>query len=412
MLGTLTEIRTIFTEEFRRAIQRRSYRILTLAVPVILLVLLVAVPVARGIGGDDEDRDKDQDQIGILDLSGELAVDAGTVPGFQLYQDRESGIAALLADEIKGFFVIPEDYLATGKVEWLDPDLDVIPSGSIRGRVRVFLRAALVGDDLAPELVARMLDPADFNRIKINEDGSIIDKDQDKAGRILVPLIFGGLLMFAIMMGGSIMLNSVSEEKETRMIEVLLTSVSPLAVMVGKVLALGVTGLIQIAVWVALVAIIGPHIFDQIPGAGQLAIEPGVLALVIGFFLTGYLVFAVTMAGIGAATASFKEASQISTIVMLPSFVPVWFVALLLENPDGGVARVLSFIPFTAPVTMMIRLAASDVPLWEVVASLAVLLLTGVALLWISARVFRAGLLMYGQRMSLRGVFAALRQAG
>ena len=164
--------------------------------------------------------------------------------------------------------------------------------------------------------------------------------------------------------------------------------------------------------WVASVAIIGPHIFDQIPDAGELAIEPGILALVIGFFLTGYLVSAVTMAGIGAATTSVKEATQVSTIVTLPSIVPVWFLPMLLENPDGGIARVLSFIPFTAPVTMMVRLAASDVPLWEVVASLAVLLLTGVALLWMSARVFRAGLLMYGQRMSLRGVFAALRQAG
>ena len=212
-------------------------------------------------------------------------------------------------------------------------------------------------------------------------------------------------------MGGGILLNGVSEEKETRMIEVVLTSVSPLAVMVGKVLALGVTGLFQIAVWVASVAIIGPHIFDQIPDAGRLAIEPGILALVIGFFLTGYLVYAVTMAGIGAATTSVKEASQVSMIVTLPSFVPVWFIFVLLENPDGSFSRLLSFIPFTAPVTMMVRLAASDVPLWEVVASLAVLLLTGVALLWISARVFRAGLLMYGQRMSLPGVFAALRQA-
>ena len=409
MHGTLREIRTIFTEEFRRTIRRRSYRILTLAVPVILLILLVAVPVARGIGDDDEDRDKDQDQIGILNLSGELAVDAGTVPGFRIYQDRESGIAALLADEIKGFFVIPKDYLATGKVEWLDPGVGIF-SRSLRNRVQVFLRAALVPDDLAPALVTRMLDPADFDRIKVNEDGSI-DKDPDKVGRILVPLIFGGLLMFGIMLGGSIMLESVSEEKETRMIEVLLTSVSPLAVMVGKVLALGAIGLIQIAVWVASVAIIGPHIFDQIPGAGQLAIEPGILASVIGFFLTGYLIFAVTMAGIGAATASTKEATQISMIVTLPSFVPIMFIGMLLENPEGGLSRLLSFIPFTAPVTMMVRLAASDVPLWEVAASLAVLLLTGVALLWISARVFRAGLLMYGQRMSLRGVFAALRHA-
>ena len=269
MLGTLTEIRVIFTEEFRRVIQRKSYRVLTLAVPVILLVLLVAVPAIRGILDDD----KDQDQIGILDLSGELAVDAGVVPGFQLYQDRESGISALLVDEIEGFFVIPEDYLATGKVEWLNRDVG-IPSRSNRDRVQVFLSVALVADDLAPELVTRMLDPADFERIKVSEDGST-DREPDKASRILVPLIFGGLLMFGITMGGSIMLNSVSEEKETRMIEVLLTSVSPLAVMVGKVLALGTTGLIQMAVWVASVAIIGPHIFDQIPNAGQLAIEPG-----------------------------------------------------------------------------------------------------------------------------------------
>ena len=408
MRGTLTEIRTILTEEFRRAIHRRSYLILTLAVPAILLVLLVAVPVIRGISGDDEDRDKDQDQIGILELSGELAVDAGAVPGFQIYQDRESGIAALVANEIEGFFVIPEDYLATGEVEWLDTGVGI--SGGPRGRVREFLRAALVADDLAPELVTRMLDPADFDRTKVNEDGSI-DKDPDKVGRVLVPLIFGGLLMFGIMIGGNILLNSVSEEKETRMIEVLLTSVSPLAVMVGKVLALGATGLIQIAVWAASVAIIGPHIFDQIPDAGQLAIEPGIVALVIGFFLTGYLVFAVTMAGIGAATSSKEEGSQISVIVTLPSIVPLWFLSTILENPDGGLSRILSFIPFTAPVTMMVRLAASDVPLWEVVASLAVLLLTGVALLWISARVFRAGLLMYGQRMSLRDVFSALRQA-
>ena len=196
------------------------------------------------------------------------------------------------------------------------------------------------------------------------------------------------------------------------MIEVLLTSVSPLAVMVGKVLALVATGLIQIAVWVATVAIIGPHIFYKISDAGQLTIEPVTLALVIGFFLTGYLVFAVAMAGIGAATTSIKEASQISMIVTLPGIVPAMFLGMLLENPDGGFSRVLSFIPFTAPVTMMVRLAASDVPLSEVLASLAVLLVTGVALLWISARVFRAGLLMYGQRMSLRGVFAALHRAG
>jgi ABC-2 type transport system permease protein len=182
--------------------------------------------------------------------------------------------------------------------------------------------------------------------------------------------------------------------------------------MAGKLLALGLVGLLQITVWAVSIALIGPRVLESFPGISQLDIDPVLLVWLVTFFVAGYLVFGVTMAGIGAATTTHREASKTSMMLLMPAAVPLWSFMLIAGNPDGVIARVLSFIPFTAPTTMMLRMGASDIPLLESLGSLTVTVLFGVLLLWGSARVFRAGLLMYGQRMSLRRVVTALRQAG
>ena len=118
------------------------------------------------------------------------------------------------------------------------------------------------------------------------------------------------------------------------------------------------------------------------------------------------------LAGVGSATTSAKEAGPITTMIVLPAGIPIWLVQVILSTPDGGVARVLSFIPVTAPTAMMLRIASADVSNAEILASLAVIVLAGVVMLFASARVFRAGLLLYGQRMTLGAVWRAVRQAG
>jgi len=144
-----------------------------------------------------------------------------------------------------------------------------------------------------------------------------------------------------------------------------------------------------------------------------LTIDGALLVWLVAFFLAGYFVFGVTYAGIGAATTSVREASQTSLVVVMPAMVgPLILFRPIVGNPDGLLAQILSFIPFTAPITMMLRLGAADISVVEIIVSLAVVILGGIVMLWISARVFRAGLLMYGQRMSLRHLFSALRQAG
>jgi ABC-2 type transport system permease protein len=218
----------------------------------------------------------------------------------------------------------------------------------------------LIADRLASDLLDRVVAGADYVRVHVGEDGSI-SPDDDELNRFVVPTIFAFLLMMSIFMGSGTLLQSVSEEKENRMVDVLLTSVSPLSLMAGKILALGTTSLVQVIVWIASLAIIGPQIIDQIPNAGDLEIEPLTLAYVSLFFIAGYFLFSVILAGIGSATTSAKEAGPLSAIVMGPAIVPVWLSSVILSAPEGGLARLLSFVPVTAPTTMMQHLGGRRV---------------------------------------------------
>jgi len=410
-----TEVRTVFGEEFRRATHRIWYRVVTLAVPAIFLVLLIVVPLVRGPTSDDKEDMVEAGRIGVIDLSGELLTEEAVQSDYRVFPEREAGVAALLANEITSLFVISRDYLETGRVQWLHTGSSVSAVLSSEGdtkQIQSWLRAALVEDALRPELKARFLWPAWFESIVVDEGGST-EEGPKEVELISVSYIFSILLIIAVMSGSGYLLQSVSEEKESRMIEVILTSVSPLGLMAGKVVALGLAGLLQVTIWAVSIAFMGPRILENFPSLDQLTIDPVLLVWVTTFFLAGYFVFGVTNAGIGAATTSYRQGSQISMLLLMPAvFVPMWLFVFIAGNPDGPLARILSFVPFTAPITMMLRIGAAEISLVEIIASLTVTLLGGIVLLWGSARVFRAGLLMYGQRMSLRRVLRALREAG
>jgi ABC-2 type transport system permease protein len=262
-------------------------------------------------------------------------------------------------------------------------------------------------------LLQRALVPAVFARARLGADGLPLDEDKDVVvGRVIPAVIFTVTLLIAIMVGAGSLVQSVAEEKENRSIEVLLTSVQPLSLMAAKVLALGAAGLAMVVIWVGSVVVVVPLLFESFPDAPVFQVDLMLLVWVTSFFLAGYLLSAIVLAGLGAISAGTKEANQLSMLVILPLLVPLQLMMLIIPNPDGGPAQVLSYIPFTAPVTMMLRLAFGEPELLEVLASLGLVVLSAAAMLWVSARIFRAGLLMYGQRMSLGRAVSALRQAG
>lgn len=410
------EIRTIFTEELRRGTSRIWYRISTLAVPAILVILIVAVPVIREVLSEDEDAGEsvEQPRTGIVDLSGLVSAgEVATNADIRLIDDRKAGVAALVEGDISALFVVTEDYLQTGNVEWLHTSLGVAVAIGGEGaaeNVRRLLLETLVQGRFSQEVETRFLRPANFESLVVSKEGDV-SPGAEAASFLSVSYIFGLLLMVGIFTGSGYLLQSVSDEKETRMIEVLLTSASPMGVMAGKVLAMGTLGLFQVMVWALSLALLGPRILSSVPEFGQLTVEPVLVLWTIAFFLAGYFVLSTVMAGIGAATTSYREGSQISVLVILPGTTPFILWQVIVGDPGGGLARSLSFFPITAPMTMMLRMGATEIPLWEIIASLAVTVTGGIGLLWLSARVFRAGLLLYGQRMSLRRILGALRQA-
>ncbi len=424
MPGLSGDAGTIFFEELRRSVFRRSFVLVTLSVPVILVLIMIAIVVIRAIvGTDDTGPDAPADEpnlIGVVNLAPELNLPFGDVPEMVRVATRDEAIDALLQESLRDAFVVPVDYIESGRVEWISTGgglfqgFEAGPGSETSFMIRNLLRVSLVSEELPDDVLVRSLVPATFQRIQVDETGRPVEEEDEDLDftRFLVAFVGAILMMFSILLGGSSLMHSVSEEKENRMMEILLTSARPMSIMAGKVFAIGLAGLFQMLVWVASCVAVLSIIFDLFADAPELKLNPFVIVWTLAFFGAGYFIAAVLLAGIGAATTGVKEASQFSAMVLLPVAAPFWFVAVIIGDPTGVLARVLSFIPLTAPITMLIRVAAADLSIVEIVASLAVNVAAGVGLLLVVARIFRAGTLMYGQRMGPRTVLTALREAG
>ncbi len=176
--------------------------------------------------------------------------------------------------------------------------------------------------------------------------------------------------------------------------------------------AQAVVGLSQMAVWIVVAFFTFPEMFDRITPGTELAVTASLLITVVLAVVTGYLLTASLSIFVGAVTSSTREASRQAPMIYMLMFVPLWLIGLLINQPDGLIARVLSYIPFSAPTGLLMRFSiGADISGWEIAAALAGVVATTLVMLWVSARVFRAATLMQGQSFSGRNLVAALRGA-
>jgi len=203
----------------------------------------------------------------------------------------------------------------------------------------------------------------------------------------------------------------LGKEKENRVMEILLSSVRPLHLLMGKVIGLGGIGLLQMGVWTFLALVVfqrGASLFANITLP---TLSAGTWSLAIVHFIVGYLVYASLFAGLGAIAPSVKESSQYTFLLMLPTFIPLWFNSIMFASPNGPFAIWLSLIPLTAPLAMPMRLSLTAVPPWQWVVSLSTSAGTAVLLLWGATKLFRSQTLLSGQRFSPNVIWKALREA-
>ena len=227
---------------------------------------------------------------------------------------------------------------------------------------------------------------------------------------IIIPGVFALLLGLSLMLGATALINGLGEEKESRLIQVLFSSVSIRQLLIGKVLALGLAGLLQVLIWLLSTPLLLGLASASFGGfLSRMQIPVNFLVLGIVYFILGYLLFAVLSIGIGAISSSAKEGTNLSLFYTLGSFVPLWLSSLNMFFPNSPIWVVLTIFPVTAPIMTMLRLGTSTVPAWQIVASIAVLVLSIVGGLSLSIRLFRMHMLMYGKRPSLAQLVQSLK---
>lgn len=321
------------------------------------------------------------------------------------YSSEAQAADALRTGTIESYFVVAADYVQSGHVERVVEQATLTSAGdSYVQAFEALLLANLAGD---PALARRISHPLDLQTELV---GATDAPRQDEQG---VPfnvtsLVLGILLVFSIINGGGWLVQAVVEEKENRTIEVILTSVRPLHLMAGKLLGLGSLALLQLLFWIMLsggalgiVAAVGISTLGGVPIS--------VWLWMIVFFLLGFAFYGGLLMVLGAVGASMREVGQISGFMTLPVVAPLWFVQPLAESPNGTLAQVLSYIPFTAPLTMMLRLGVTSVPVWQIMLSVLSLLLAVVVTIWLAARIFRSSTLLSGTKPTPRAVWRAMR---
>jgi len=433
----------IFQEEARRHLRSGAYIFFTLGIAILLVAAVWVVPLIQQAIAKDApppvaSGEADLARIGFVDHSGVLSGLEEEVP--VRYDTREEGLAAYQRGEIGSLYVLSADYLKSGKVDqyaafktaW-DENWD--DAAAFWGLLSQTLQAEqdsqlspdllaqqaqvekLVADELSrlsPDLLARVEAPAVYQNYKVTDDGSAEEliPTAQAIGELIVPAVFALLLMFSIIAGVGNMVTSVSEEKENRLAELVITSASPFSIMMGKLLALGAIGLAQATLWVVVAAFAVPAMFDQIPDASALTIPPSLAVTILACFITGYFMSATIAILVGATANSTRSASQTAPMISMVGFVPIWLSGLLINQPDGLITRLLSYIPFTAPTGTLMRISAGgEMTGGEIAASLAGVVATGLLFLWIAGRVFRGAMLMQGQSFTPANLWAALRQA-
>jgi ABC-2 type transport system permease protein len=217
------------------------------------------------------------------------------------------------------------------------------------------------------------------------------------------------IFFFLLVMSSGFMLQSVAREKENRTVEILLLSLRPRELMLGKILGLSVVALLQMAVWIGGGLLVLGRGKEVLSGAAAFELPAGFVIWALLYFLLGYLLYASLMGAIGALAPNVRESGQFTILVLLPLMIPVWFNSLFIQTPDSPLALALSLFPLTAPTSMITRLAATQVPTWQIAASLAGLAVTTYFLVQAAARFFRADTLLTNTTINWQRIFGAFQ---
>jgi ABC-2 type transport system permease protein len=389
-------------QEYLSRVRQRSFLVGTLSILAIIAVIMV-VSALIVMGG------RDNRPVGYVDHAGVFGgqTPSGTDgPEIRAFPDEVAARVALDAGAIQAFYVLPQDYLGRREVTlFYGKDK---PGDRARGVFDGALRAALASR-LPPAVQQRLSEGSQvtlrsFDGRRQIDTSSIIDA--------LLPFLAGFLFMLTTMSSSGYLLQALTAEKENRTAEVMITTLTPMQLVAGKSVGLIAVSLTQLAVWLALALIAIAVAGRYIPELRGLHVSPGLVAIILLYFLPAYALIAGMMTAVGAIMPDQQQGQQIAGMLNLLFFVPYLLAAVFFTNPNGPLAVALTLFPTTAFTAITMRWGMTTIPAWQLAASWIILVASAAFCVVFAAQIFRVGMLAYGQRLDMRSIRAALGGKG
>lgn len=421
------KIFSIIKREFLSRVKTKGFIIGTAILPLIMVVLLV-VPVLLSTLQTEKKR-----EFVIIDFSERIfeslaeTLDDTTEQGERLYKlvnektriEDLSSVKADLAkkilnDDITGYMMIPQDVIKSGDLSERKTVEFYAKNVSNFNLMRKLERAVssvvrtirLQDSGLDPGTINNLTRSVNLETFKIASGGEE-KKDGGFTFGITYALVM--ILYMSMLLYGAAITRSVVEEKNTRVIEMIVSSVRPFQLMTGKILGVASVGLLQFLIWGGFLLIVSTYAVQigQMFGANPASLVDipslpvNVVIFFVIFFVLGFLFFATMFASVGAMVNSDQEAQQMQMPVIIFLIVPIMMMMFIIGNPDSTLAFTLSMIPFFSPIIMFMRVSVLMPPAWEVALSVLILILSIIGMIWLTGKIYRVGILMYGKRPTL-----------
>ena len=319
----------------------------------------------------------------------------------------------LRAKELDGYLILPADLLTTGKAEFFNRNPgDMMSRQLLQGSVnRAVREQRLIDARVDPETRKELFKRVELESVKIGATG----EERDSGGSFVLVFGVGFIMYLAILMYGQVILGAVIEEKETRIAEILFSSIKPFTLMMGKLVGVSLVALTQLCIWATAFATFALYGASLLASRGVNATIPSIPFshyIYFGlFFLLGYFIYATIYALVGSMVTTAQEGGQLAMPIILILVVSFYLFLPVSRSPDSSFSFWVSMLPFSAPVAMLVRIVTQTPPFWQIALSLLIGFSSVLGIMWVASRVYRVGMLMYGKRASLPEAWRWMRQA-
>ena len=418
----MDKIWLVIKREYSVRVRKKSFIIMTLLTPLLMGLLIIGPSYLSSISQNME----------MGDIKHIAFFETNNLFSSEIKNSKTLNFSKIPKEEIKNIKenISEGPYFAFLDLSNYDSTINIFSSQQINFEVINEIESKIYSiiekqhyqdNDIDIEKIMNTMPKIKLNPIQLNDEG--VEEDANSAARSVVGILFGFSIYLFIFMYGSMVMRGVIEEKTNRIVEIIISSIKPFQLLLGKIIGIALVGLTQFILWVSLTILISQiayftflnsenellnTIFQSMQGIEMFEL----IFYFIFYFLGGYLLYGSVFECIGSAVDNESDTHQMVLPITIPLILSIVMIEAIIRNPDGSLALWMSIFPLSSPIAMMIRLPFEGVEYWELLLSMSLLILSFLIATWLSSRIYRIGILMYGKKNSFKELIKWIKYKG